>query len=105
MPVSRFGCSVARGLSSVHVERVDEGLVLLLLGALHGLAEFLFEQPLAVLERAQLLLEELLALLLLLVQALEHFVERGYGLGLLFVGDERARLRVNRQRRFAAGAD
>src|ERR687884_509555 len=78
----RLGCCTPLALAteSVNIKRIDERLVLVFLGLLHRLAELLFEDALAVFQRAEFLLEDLLALLFLFVQPLEHLVERGYGL-------------------------
>src|SRR5437660_11963451 len=69
------GASFVSGVEttpSVEVERVPVGRVLVLLGPLHGLAELLFEQALAVFHRAEFLREDLVAHLLAALQLLRH---------------------------------
>jgi hypothetical protein len=90
---------------SIHVERVAIGSVFVFVGAFEGFAELLFEDAFAVFEGAEFLREDLVARLFLLFHALRHLFERGDGLRLLFVGDERAGLCVDDERGFAAGAD
>ncbi|CAN5416116.1 hypothetical protein BH18ACI2_BH18ACI2_02590 [soil metagenome] len=90
---------------SIQIERIPVRLVLLLIGALHCFAEFFFEDALAIFERAEFLVENLLAQLFLLFHPLSHLFKRRDWFRLLFMRDERAGLRVNVERGFAARAD
>ena len=53
---------------SIEIQRVLVWLTLIGVGTLHGLSEFLLQQPLAVLHRGHLLREDLLAMFLLLAE-------------------------------------
>src|ERR1044072_847607 len=91
----------------VEVERVAVGrvLILVLLGALHRLLELLFEEALAVFDRAQLLREDLFAQVLLALHLLRHLLKGGERLRLLLMRDDDARLRVHDDGRLATRAD
>src|ERR1700754_633475 len=94
----------ARAAPLIEVERVSVGRVFVLLGALHGLAELLFEEAFAVFHRAELLREDLVANLLAALKLLRHLLEGRERLRLHLMGDDRAGLRVYDERRLAAGA-
>src|ERR1700755_2753449 len=95
----------ARVAALIEVERVSVGRVFVLLGALHGFAELLFEEPLAVFHRAEFLREDLIANLLSALKLLRHLFEGRERLRLLLMGDDRAGLRVDYERRLAARAN
>ena len=81
----------------IDVQRISVGLVFVFVSPLHCFLKLLFENAIAILHRAQLLREDLFAHLFLLVQAFDHLVKRRERLCLLFMGDESAGLRVDRQ--------
>ena len=86
------------------VERVAEGFVFVVARAFHRVAEFFFKNSFTTFERADLLLENPVALFALALHSLCHFIERGDGVCFLGVRDNRARVAVYHERCVAAGA-
>src|SRR6266550_4613953 len=94
------GCS-----ASIHVQGIAKGFVFILFSSLHSLLKFLFENPVTILHRAELLSENLLTHLFLFIQSLYHLIKRSKRPAFFLVGYKRARLRINGERGLATRAD